>query len=125
MLLRAILAIPALVCLYFARWVAWVVLVTGWFGALFTGRLPDYAASYLTGFQRWEVRAYAYLLLLTDRYPPFGVAGCRHGNWPAVRPGFRRSARRRLNCAMWTASPCGPVRATSRAPGISLRPPGS
>jgi hypothetical protein len=72
-LLRAILAIPALVCLYFARYVAWVVLITGWFGALFTGRLPDYAASFLTGFQRWEVRAYAYLLLLTDTYPPFGL----------------------------------------------------
>jgi len=72
-LLRAILAIPALVCIYFVRYAAWVVLVTGWFGALFTGRLPDYAASFLTGFQRWEVRAYAYLLLLTDTYPPFGL----------------------------------------------------
>ena len=72
-LFRAIMAIPALICLYFVRYAAWVVLVTGWFGALFTGRLPDYAASFLTGFQRWEVRAYAYLLLLTDKYPPFGL----------------------------------------------------
>jgi len=40
-LFRAILAIPVLICLYFARYVAWLVLVTGWFGALFTGRLPD------------------------------------------------------------------------------------
>ena len=68
-LFRAILAIPVLICLYFARYVAWLVLVTGWFGALFTGRLPDYAASFLAGFQRWEVGTYAYLLLLTDRYP--------------------------------------------------------
>jgi hypothetical protein len=86
-LLRAILAIPALVCLYFARWVAWVVLVTGWFGAVFTGRLPDYAASYLTGFQRWEVRAYAYLLLLTDMYPPFGLLDDDYPVSVTVRPG--------------------------------------
>src|SRR5262249_34076586 len=72
-LLRARVAIPAPVCLCFARWAAWVVLATGWFGALFPGRLPGYAASYLSGFQRWEVRAYAYLLLLPDTYPPFGL----------------------------------------------------
>ena len=71
-LFRAILAIPVLICLYFARYVAWLVLVTGWFGALFTGRLPDYAAGFLAGYQRLEVRTYAYLLLLTDRYPPIG-----------------------------------------------------
>jgi Domain of unknown function (DUF4389) len=68
-LFRAILAIPVLICLYFARYVAWLVLVTGWFGALVTGRLPGYAASFLAGFQRWEVGTYAYLLLLTDRHP--------------------------------------------------------
>jgi hypothetical protein len=55
-LFRAILAIPVLICFYFIRYVAWVVLVTGWFGALFTGRLPDYAASFLAGYQRWEVK---------------------------------------------------------------------
>ena len=86
-LLRAVLAIPALVCLYFARWVAWVVLVTGWFGALFTGRLPDYAASYLSGFQRWEVRTYAYLLLLTGIYPPFGLVDTDYPVAVTIRPG--------------------------------------
>jgi Domain of unknown function (DUF4389) len=86
-LLRAILAIPVLVCLYFARWVAWVVLVTGWFGALFTGRLPDHAASYLSGFQRWEVRTYAYLLLLTDIYPPFGLLDTDYPVAVTISPG--------------------------------------
>ena len=86
-LLRAILAIPALICLYFFRYVAWVVLVTGWFGALFTGRLPDYAVSFLTGFQRWEVRAYAYVLLLTDQYPPFGLLDADYPVSVTIRPG--------------------------------------
>jgi hypothetical protein len=42
-LFRAILAIPALTCVHLVRYVAGVILVTGWFGALFTGRLPGYA----------------------------------------------------------------------------------
>jgi outer membrane biosynthesis protein TonB len=86
-LLRAILAIPAVVCLYFVRYVAGVVLVTGWFAALFTGRLPDYAASFLTGFQRWEVRAYAYLLLLTSTYPPFGLLDADYPVSVTISPG--------------------------------------
>jgi uncharacterized protein DUF4389 len=45
-LVRAILAIPALIGLCSVRFAAWLVLATGWFGALVTGRLPDYAASF-------------------------------------------------------------------------------
>jgi hypothetical protein len=86
-LLRAILAIPVLVCIYFVRYATFVVLVTGWFGALFTGRLPDYAVSFLAGFQRWEVRAYAYLLLLTDTYPPFGLLDADYPVSVTVSPG--------------------------------------
>jgi hypothetical protein len=86
-LFRAILAIPVLICLYFVRYVAWVVLVTGWFGALFTGRLPDYAASFLAGFQRWEVRTYAYLLLLTDKYPSFGLPDADYPVSVTISPG--------------------------------------
>jgi hypothetical protein len=86
-LLRAFLAIPVLVCIYFVRYVTFVVLVTGWFGALFTGRLPDYAVSFLSGFQRWEVRAYAYLLLLTDTYPPFGLLDADYPVSVTVSPG--------------------------------------
>jgi hypothetical protein len=86
-LIRAILAIPMLIGLYFARYVAWLILVTGWFGALFTGRLPDYATGFLAGYQRWEVRTYAYLMLLTDRYPTIGY---QHDDYPvsvAISPG--------------------------------------
>ena len=86
-LFRAILAIPVLICLYFVRYVAWVVLVTGWFGALFTGRLPDYAASFLAGYQRWEVRTNAYLLLLTDRYPSFGLLDADYPVSVTISPG--------------------------------------
>jgi hypothetical protein len=86
-LVRAILAIPALIGLGFVRFAARLVLVTAWFGALFTGRLPDYAASFLAWSQRWEVRTSAYLLLLTDKYP---AAGYQDDDYPVavtVSPG--------------------------------------
>jgi hypothetical protein len=38
---------------------------------LFTGRLPVFAADFLTGYLRWLSRVYAYNYLLTDLYPPF------------------------------------------------------
>ena len=86
-LFRAILAVPVLICLSFVRYAAWVVLVTGWLGALFTGRLPRYAASFLAAYQRWEVRTYAYLLLLTDAYPPFGFLDADYPVSVSIGPG--------------------------------------
>jgi hypothetical protein len=50
-----------------------VVLVIGWFGALFTGRLPQFAEEFLTGYLRWTTRVLAYECLLTDQYPPFSL----------------------------------------------------
>jgi Domain of unknown function (DUF4389) len=41
--------------------------------ALFTGQLPEWAHTFLTGTLRWQVRASAYLYLLTDSYPPFSL----------------------------------------------------
>jgi hypothetical protein len=40
-------------------------------GLLFTGRLPGGLFSLLIGLQRWAYRTVAYLMLLTDAYPPF------------------------------------------------------
>jgi hypothetical protein len=85
--LRIILAIPQLICLAFARYAVLIVLVIGWFCALFTGRLPDSIARFLTGYQQWEIRLSAYLLLLTDAYPPFGLRDTEYPVSVAVRPG--------------------------------------
>ncbi len=70
---RLILAVPHLVTLYVLGLAAAVVVVIGWFGALATGQLPDFAVTYLTGYLRWSSRVNAYLLLLTDQYPPFTI----------------------------------------------------
>jgi hypothetical protein len=72
-LLRLILAVPQIVVLGFVSIAAAVVQVIGWFAALFTGRLPDWVAEFLTGFVAWETRLSGYLMLLTDQYPPFAL----------------------------------------------------
>ncbi len=69
--IRFILAVPHLLALYFLGIAAFAVVLIAWLGALVTGRLPRFAATYLSGYLRWYSRAGAYLLLLTDEYPPF------------------------------------------------------
>jgi Domain of unknown function (DUF4389) len=70
---RLILAIPQAFVLQFIFLAAGVVLIIGWFGALFTGRLPRFAADFLAGTLRWQTRYYAYIYLLTGVYPPFSL----------------------------------------------------
>jgi hypothetical protein len=68
---RLLLAVPHAFVLYWLAIAACFVGFLGWWGALFTGRLPQFAASYLSGYLRWSTRVSAYHLLLTDVYPPF------------------------------------------------------
>ncbi|HEY1666836.1 MAG TPA: DUF4389 domain-containing protein, partial [Trebonia sp.] len=68
---RFILAIPHLFVLYWLYFAAGFVLFVGWWGALFTGRLPQFAVTYMSGLLRWGTRVNAYYYLLTDVYPPF------------------------------------------------------
>ena len=72
-LFRIVLGIPHFVVLYVLALAAELVAFIGWFAALFTGKLPEWAHTFLTGVLRWQVRAYAYLFLLTDSYPPFSL----------------------------------------------------
>ena len=48
-----------------------VVGVIAVFAVLFTGRWPDGLRGFVLGVGRWWLRFQAYLLLLTDEYPPF------------------------------------------------------
>lgn len=70
-LFRLILLIPQDIAVFFLSIVATVVVVLGWFGALFLGRLPNWAAAFLGGYLGYYMRYYAYAFLLVDRYPPF------------------------------------------------------
>jgi hypothetical protein len=70
---RLILAIPAGIVLFAVLIAAFFVIVIAWFGALFMGRLPTFAAEFLPGVVRWQTRVQAYTFLLTDKYPPFSM----------------------------------------------------
>jgi hypothetical protein len=70
---RIILAIPQLVVLIFLGIALFVVGLIGFFAVLFTGRWPVGLRSFVLGVGRWWLRVNAYLLLLTDRYPPFSL----------------------------------------------------
>lgn len=84
---RLILVIPQLIVLYVLGIAAEIVAIIGWFGALFTGRLPQFAAEFLSGVLRWQARVSAYYLLLTDLYPPFSLDDADYPVRVAVRPG--------------------------------------
>lgn len=71
--LRVIWVIPQAFVLIFVFIAAFFVLVFGWFGALFTGRLPESASRFLAGAIRWGTRVTGYFLFLTDEYPPFSL----------------------------------------------------
>jgi len=86
-LIRALMVIPHIVVLWALAIAAYVVVIIGWFGALFTGRLPGFAADFLTGFVRWQARVFGYSILLTDVYPPFTMEDADYPIRVAVRPG--------------------------------------
>jgi hypothetical protein len=65
------LVVPHLIVLCLMAIAALVVAFIGWWGALFTARLPLFAVDFLSGCLRWWTRVYAYMFLLTDVYPPF------------------------------------------------------
>ncbi|WP_331741711.1 DUF4389 domain-containing protein [Kitasatospora sp. NBC_00039] len=86
-LVRLILLIPQFVVVWVLSVVAFFVAVIGWFGALVLGRLPVFAADYLSGYVPYETRVNAYLLLTHDRYPPFAFRTPDHPVQVELRPG--------------------------------------
>lgn len=71
--LRLIWVIPQFFVLYFVGIAAFFVLVAGWFVALFTGELPEFAENFLGGYLRWFTRVGGYFYFLTDAYPPYSL----------------------------------------------------
>lgn len=73
-LARYILLIPALIVLYVLGIVVWFVAWFGQWAVLFTGRYPQGFYTFISGFIRWQTRAFAYLMGVTDKYPPFSLS---------------------------------------------------
>ncbi len=87
---RIILAIPQLIILDFLFIALCIVVVIGWFGALFMGRLPAFVHAFASGVIRWATRVGAYLFLLTDRYPPFSLEDEAYPARPMLPPAGAR-----------------------------------
>jgi hypothetical protein len=71
---RIVLAIPALILVYVFRIVNQIVAFLGWFYCLATGRMNEGMRNLSAWLLRYEVQTYAYLLLLTGRYPSLAGA---------------------------------------------------
>lgn len=70
---RLILIIPQAVVLVFLL-LAWCVTsILAWFAILFTSSYPSGLLPFGVGVMRWTLRVEAYMLLLTDEYPPFAI----------------------------------------------------
>ena len=70
---KGFMALPHFVILYFMQAAAQVVLFIAFFAILFTGRFPEGMFRFMVGALRWQYRVMAFVLLLTDRYPPFSL----------------------------------------------------
>jgi hypothetical protein len=70
---RLLLAVPHLVVVWLLG-IAWLITsVCAWFAILLTGKYPAGLYDFAVGVLRWSTNVEAYLLLLTDEYPPFSL----------------------------------------------------
>ena len=70
-LVRILLAIPAVIVLYILTIVARLVMILAWFYALFAGNLAKGLRDVLAYWLRYQAQTWGYLGLLTSRYPSF------------------------------------------------------
>lgn len=73
-LVKWLLAFPHYIALVFVGIGALFALIGAFFAVLFTGRWPRGLFDFIAGTLRWGYRVSAYVLLLTDEYPPFSLA---------------------------------------------------
>lgn len=79
--IRLAAILPNQIVFFFVQ-VAWFFTTfISWFAILITGKYPRGFFKFSVGVLRWQMRAYAYLFLLRDEYPPYSVnADARPGN---------------------------------------------
>jgi hypothetical protein len=70
---RILLVIPHVVVLALLAIGAAVCFVIAFFAVLFTGRWPAGLRDFVVKVFRWSLRLQAYMMLLTDEYPPFSL----------------------------------------------------
>jgi hypothetical protein len=70
---RIILAIPAMIVAQVLRNLSGILAVFSWFVALYQGSVPEGIRNFAALALRYETQTYAYVTLLTPRYPNFDV----------------------------------------------------
>lgn len=75
-------AIPHLIVLFFLGLSLIVVLPVSWAAIIFTQRTPEALHAYVLGIVRWAARVQAYLLSLTDEFPPFSFSAAAGSGRP-------------------------------------------
>jgi hypothetical protein len=70
---RLILAIPLFIWAILLGIAAGVLVIIGWFAALFMGRMPKSFVQPLSDFIVFLTRIYSYFYLMNDAYPPFSA----------------------------------------------------
>jgi hypothetical protein len=68
-----LLAIPHYFVLFFLYIAVYVVVIIAFFAVIFTGSWPAGMRNFVIGVMRWSSRVSAYILLMTDQYPPFSL----------------------------------------------------
>ncbi len=76
-------AIPHFVVLYLLQIARNICIFLAFFAILFTGSFPRGLFDFVVGIDRWQFRVAAYILLLTDAYPPFSMQADAGGMAPA------------------------------------------
>lgn len=71
--IRSIILIPHFIVLWFVGLAAFFVLLFSWIPVLLNGRMAPWGYEFLGGTTRWTTRVTLYLLMVTDRYPPFSL----------------------------------------------------
>lgn len=71
-LFRILLAVPAILLSYVFRIVNNLIAFLGWFYALILGRMSEGMRNTSAWLLRYELQTYAYIFLLTGRYPSLG-----------------------------------------------------
>jgi hypothetical protein len=77
--LRLIFCIPVVLLAYVHAVIGGACAVVGWLAIVFTGRLPEGLFRPIRAAVAYQTRAAAYLLLLTEDYPPFDYDTARQG----------------------------------------------
>ncbi|MFZ5816493.1 MAG: DUF4389 domain-containing protein [Bacillota bacterium] len=67
---KPVLLIPHLIVLWVLSLGVSLVMIVAWFAVVITGNYPRSLWEFMVGFSRWNIRIQAWMLGLTDQYPP-------------------------------------------------------